>query len=86
MNSFVINRVGLLFLLVALFALPVQAQDTGVEADQTEDTEEIDESQAEEEQIDEANLDDQGFTDVDDDFRPSEDISTDQSISFPTDI
>jgi len=75
-----------MLLLAALFVLPVQAQDADVEAEQTEDTEEVDESQVEEEQIDETNLDDQGFTDTDDDFRPSEDISTDQSISFPTDI
>jgi hypothetical protein len=75
-----------MLLLAALFALPVHAQEAGAEAEQTEDTEEVDESQVEEEQIDETNLDDQGFTDTDDDFRPSEDISTDQSISFPTDI
>jgi hypothetical protein len=75
-----------MLLLAALFAPPVHAQEVGVEAEQTEDTEEVDDSQVEEEQIDETNLDDQGFTDTDDDFRPSEDISTDQSISFPTDI
>jgi hypothetical protein len=75
-----------MLLLAAPFGLPVHAQETGVEAEQTEDTEELDESQVEEEQIDETSLDDQGFTDADDDFRPSEDISTDQSIAFPTDI
>jgi hypothetical protein len=75
-----------MLLLAVAFALPVQAQEADVAAEQTEDTEEVDESQPEEDDIDETNLDDQGFTDTDDDFRPSEDISTDQSISFPTDI
>ena len=79
------TRVMQMLLLAAIFALPVQAQDADVEAEQTEDTEEVDESQ-DEGDIDETDLDDQGFTDTDDDFRPSEDISTDQSISFPTDI
>lgn len=41
---------------------------------------------AETEEIDEAGLDEQGFSDEDDDFRPSEVIPTDQSIEFPTDI
>ena len=38
------------------------------------------------EEFDEAGLDEQGFTDADDDFRPSEDIPADQSIPFPSDI
>jgi len=38
------------------------------------------------EEFDEAGLDEQGFSDEDDDFRPSEVIPTDQSIDFPTDI
>ncbi len=80
------QRVLLLLLTAALFALPVRAQDADTEAEQTEDTEEIEESQVEEEEFDEADLDDQGFTDLDDDFRPSEEIPSDQSIPFPTDI
>jgi hypothetical protein len=79
----------LLFLLVGLlFALSVRAQDADADADseQTENTEEIEEADVEDEEIDESNLDEQGFTDVDDDFRPSEDIPADQSIPFPTDI
>jgi hypothetical protein len=79
------TRIISMLLLAAILALPVQAQDADVEAEQTEDTEEVDESQ-DEGDIDATDLDDQGFTDTDDDFRPSEDISTDQSISFPTDI
>lgn len=80
------QRFLLMLLLVMLFAPSVHAQDVGAEVEQTEDAEEIDESQVEAEQVDDTNLDEQGFTDTDDDFRPSEDISTDQSISFPTDI
>ena len=44
------------------------------------------EAEVETEEFDEAGLDDQGFSDEDDDFRPSEVIPTDQSIEFPTDI
>ena len=43
-------------------------------------------AEAEAEEFDEAGLDEQGFSDEDDDFRPSEVIPTDQSIDFPTDI
>ena len=80
------QRFLLLLLINSLFALPTWAQDTDTESDQAEETEEVEDSQVEEEEIDETNLDDQGFTDVDDDFRPSEDIPADQSIPFPTDI
>jgi len=52
--------------------------DTTAEAAPAEDDEEL--------QFDETGLDEQGFTDEDDDFRPSEDIPADQSIPFPTDI
>ena len=44
------------------------------------------EVEEETEEFDEAGLDEQGFSDEDDDFRPSEVIPTDQSIDFPTDI
>jgi hypothetical protein len=37
-------------------------------------------------EVDDSDLDEQVYEDVDDDFRPSEEISTDQSIAFPTDI
>jgi len=71
----------LFFLIVSLFLfVPVWAQEEGAEPDETETPE----PQAEE--IDESGLDEQGFTDEDDDFRPSEDIPADQSIPFPTDI
>jgi len=62
-------------------------------ADAVEATDETDveidaeaEVETETEEFDEAGLDDQGFSDEDDDFRPSEVIPTDQSIEFPTDI
>ncbi len=80
------QKLLLMFLTAVLFALPARAQETDTEVEQTEDIEEIEESQVEEEEIDETNLDDQGFTDLDDDFRPSEEIPSDQSIPFPTDI
>ena len=71
----------LFFLIVSSFLfVPVWAQEEYAEPDETETPE----PQAEE--IDESGLDEQGFTDEDDDFRPSEDIPADQSIPFPTDI
>jgi hypothetical protein len=36
--------------------------------------------------FDETGLDEQGFADEDDDFDPTEEIPSDQSIEFPTDI
>lgn len=79
-----------LFLLIVSSFLAVPAWTQEVEAvaeDEAEEvvaTEETVEDQAEE--FDETGLDDQGYADEDDDFRPSEDIPTDQSIAFPTDI
>jgi len=71
----------LFFLIVSSFLfVPVWAQEEDAEPDETETPE----PQAEE--IDESGLDEQGFTDEDDDFRPSEEIPADQSIPFPTDI
>ena len=58
--------------------------ETEVEADAEADAEA--EAEAETEEFDETGLDEQGFSDEDDDFRPSEVIPTDQSIEFPTDI
>ena len=56
--------------------------ETDVEVDVEVDAE----AEAETEEFDETGLDDQGFSNEDDDFRPSEVIPTDQSIEFPTDI
>ena len=71
----------LFFLIVSSFLLvPAWAQEESTEPDATETPE------PEAEEVDETGLDEQGFTDEDDDFRPSEDIPADQSIPFPTDI
>ena len=53
-----------------------EAEETQVEADEVDEAEDVDDS----------DLDEQTYSDVDDDFRPSEDIPADQSIAFPTDI
>ncbi len=53
-----------------------EAEETQVEADEVDEAEDVDDS----------DLDDQTYSDVDDDFRPSENIPADQSIAFPTDI
>jgi len=79
----------LLFLIVSsFFFMPALAQEEDTEPDAAEspepDAAEIPEPEAEE--IDETGLDEQGFTDEDDDFRPSEVVPADQSIPFPTDI
>ena len=69
--------------------------DAGEVAEETDLDAEVDaeagadaeaEAEAEPEEFDEVGLDEQGFSDEDDDFRPSEVIPTDQSIEFPTDI
>ena len=79
-------------LIVSLMvAAPVMAQDADPETDNEEaaqDTAAEPEPEPEEEVVDydETGLDEQGFTDEDDDFDPSEDIPTDQSIDFPADI
>jgi len=60
--------------------------ETAVEVDTEADADAEAEAEVETEEFDEAGLDEQGFSDEDDDFRPSEVIPTDQSIDFPTDI
>ena len=60
------------------------SQDEAEQDTDTTETEEVAESDASD--IDDSDLDEQVYEDVDDDFRPSEEISTDQSIAFPTDI
>ena len=89
-----------IFLMFGLFcAAPVWAQEAAEELEaaleeqleeleepeEPEEPEELDEPE-EPEVIDETGLDEQGFTDEDDDFNPTEEIPTDQSIDFPTDI
>lgn len=75
-----VNRYFLLLLAGAILAVPAWSQDEDAEPEETEET------QVEGEEVDDSELDEQGFTDEDNDFRPSEDIPADQSIPFPTDI
>jgi len=84
-----------MILLASLFlTVSAVAQEDEPESDEIPVTQEGAEDQAEEvvaaeepeEEIDETGLDEQGFTNEDNDFRPSEDIPADQSIPFPTDI
>lgn len=88
------TRFLLTLMLGVLVAAPVWAQQADEQVDDAEvaDAVEADETdveaeaEAEAEEFDEAGLDEQGFSDEDDDFRPSEVIPSDQSIEFPTDI
>ncbi len=67
-------------LLATLFAASAWSQDS-------ESGEHQDSADTPAQTEDDSDLDEQGFAnDEDDDFIPSEDISTDQSIAFPTDI
>lgn len=63
----------------------VEAADLAA-GEATDETDADAEVAEETEEFDETGLDEQGFSDEDDDFRPSEVIPTDQSIEFPTDI
>ena len=83
----------LIALLIAMTAGPAPAQDDGGlntaegavdEPAETEAAAQPDDP--EEPEFDDTGLDVQGFEDLDDDFRPSEEIPADQSIEFPTDI
>ncbi len=81
------HRFLIALLLGTLLAAASWAQDAdsdeGAEAEETQvEADEVDEA----EDVDDSDLDDQTYSDVDDDFRPSEDIPADQSIAFPTDI
>ncbi len=79
------TRTALLFS-TTLLALFLAAASTGFAQDAETDT---DAGDAQEEQLtdDDADLDEGSYVDEeDDDFVPSEDIPTDQSIAFPTDI
>ncbi len=75
---------GIWVLLAAAgLASPTLAQEDDEQAPPTEPAEET----PEDEELNESGLDVQGFDeDDDDDFVPTEDISADQSIPFPTDI
>ncbi|MDA0705586.1 MAG: hypothetical protein O2907_01040 [Proteobacteria bacterium] len=81
-------RSMLLLMSVALLGLPAWAQEDGVsETTATEDATVETEPAVEPETTEEPVVDDVFYQDVDDkDFRPSEDIPADQSITFPSDI
>lgn len=93
-RELIVHRLLSLLLVSLLVAVPSWAQDEGPEPDATESSQDEAETEAdsegttaeEESVIDETGLDEQGFSDEDNDFRPSEDIPADQSIPFPTDI
>ena len=79
----------LLLLLVLLFAAPIGAQEaeTG-ESSQTEpstDAESVDDS-AEVSDADEVGESDTYFEEDQDDFIPSDEVTYEQSVPFPTDI
>ena len=69
----------------ALGVTPAEGADDSVDVAE-EAPAEADEP-AESEELDDPTLDEQGYSDEGaDDFRPSEEIQSDQSITFPTDI
>ena len=90
------NRLRLLLLLICLSMAPAWAQEAEPEAaeepEATETTEaaEADASAAEEvtdEEIEELlGLDDEEYSELEDDFDPTEEVRFEQSIPFPTDI
>ena len=81
-------RVRWLYLLLVLAMPPAWAQETTPEA--SEEAAESDESGAEEvtdEEVEELlGLDDEEYTELEDDFDPTEEVRFEQSIPFPTDI
>lgn len=76
------SRYLLALLLCSFIVTAAWSQDPELE------TSDPDESQPGDEvaEPDDSDLDEQEYLDEDDDFRPSDEISTDQSIAFPTDI
>lgn len=91
-TSIIASILCLLFLSMVARSQDVEEQsiDSGSETTEVEDAEAVAEAEPEPEEepieIDETGLDEQGFSNEDDDFAPSEDIPTDQSIEFPADI
>ena len=80
------NRKALTVLVSLFLATAAWSQDDPDESDEPAEVEASIEEPEETEEIDETGLDEQVYDDLDDDFRPSEEISTDESIAFPTDI
>ena len=91
MTRFLLTLMLGVFIAGPAWAQQSDEQDTDLAADEATDETGVDvdaeaAAEVETEEFDEAGLDEQGFSDEDDDFRPSEVIPTDQSIDFPTDI
>lgn len=78
------NRLLIVLLFLFVLAGPGWAQQSSEDMQVAEEPEATPEE--EEPEFDESGLDEQGFEDQDDDFDPTEQIPTDQSIEFPTDI
>lgn len=75
----------LVLILTSMFAVTAWSQDSKTDSDS--DTTATPQEQIEVEEQDDADLDEENYRDAEeDDFRPSETISADQSIAFPTDI
>jgi len=75
----------LVLLLISMFAVTAWSQDSKTDSDT--DTIETPQEQIEDEEQDDPDLDEDNYLDAEeDDFRPSETVSADQSIAFPTDI
>ena len=75
----------LVLILTSIFAVTAWSQDSKTDSDT--DTIATPQEQIEDEEQDDADLDEENYRDAEeDDFRPSESISADQSIAFPTDI
>jgi len=79
------SRHWILAFLAAVALVSVSwAQDTTTAG---EDVEEVEATESQELDAEDVNVDDGSYLDQDeDDFKPSEEIPADQSISFPTDI
>lgn len=77
-------------LLSVMLSGPIWAQDVDPKEEAAAATESVDTTEEEPvdaEQDDDSDLDEQGYAGADDDdFKPSEDVQSDRSISFPTDI
>jgi len=84
------QRVALLIIIIIFSALPgsATAQEDSESVPEATEKDQLDpQSEEEEAEEEEIVVDDEFYQDVDDkDFRPSEEIPADQSISFPTDI
>lgn len=83
------HRLHLPLLLVFLATAPAGAQDTSTDANEESDVSQEDSSAADEvtdEEIEELLGIDEDYTELEDDFDPTEEVRFEQSIPFPTDI